>query len=50
MKETDPEKAADFLEAALFGGEDLLDQATVDLSVELPLVEVRISWIRRPWT
>ena len=31
--------AADLLEAALFGGEELLDQATVDLSVELPLIE-----------
>lgn len=31
--------AADLLEAALFGGEELLDQATVDLNVELPLIE-----------
>lgn len=31
--------AADLLEAALFGPEELIDQATVDLSVELPLIE-----------
>lgn len=31
--------AADLLEAALFGSEDLIDQAAVDLSVELPLIE-----------
>jgi predicted Ser/Thr protein kinase len=37
MEDTDA--AADLLEAALFGGEELLDQATVDLSVELPLIE-----------
>lgn len=39
MNPSDPDKAADFLEAAFFGGEELLDQATVDLSVELPLIE-----------
>ena len=37
MEDTDA--AADLLEAALFGGEELLDQATVDLSVELPLID-----------
>jgi serine/threonine protein kinase len=37
MEDTDA--AADLLEAALFGSEELLDQATVDLSVELPLIE-----------
>lgn len=35
----DHDLAADLLEAALFGSEDLIDQATVDLSVELPLIE-----------
>lgn len=35
----DHNAAADLLEAALFGSEDLIDQATVDLSVELPLIE-----------
>lgn len=35
----DTAHAADLLEAALFGSEDLIDQATVDLSVELPLIE-----------
>lgn len=35
----DHDLAADLLEAALFGTEDLIDQATVDLSVELPLIE-----------
>lgn len=35
----DTDHAADLLEAALFGSEDLIDQATVDLSVELPLIE-----------
>jgi len=37
----DPDAAADFLEAVLFGSaaEDGFDQATVDLSADLPLVE-----------
>lgn len=39
MISPDPEQAASFLEAALLGSEDMLDQATVDLSVELPLIE-----------
>lgn len=39
MTSPDPEQAANFLEAALLGGEELLDQATVDLSVELPLID-----------
>ena len=39
MNPSDSDKAADFLEAAFFGGEELLDQATVDLSVELPLID-----------
>lgn len=39
MPPDDSDLAADLLEAALFGSEDLIDQATVDLSVELPLIE-----------
>jgi serine/threonine protein kinase len=35
----DSDLAANLLEAALFGSEELIDQATVDLSVELPLIE-----------
>jgi predicted Ser/Thr protein kinase len=39
MPPDDSDLAADLLEAALFGSEELIDQATVDLSVELPLIE-----------
>lgn len=39
MPPDDSDLAANLLEAALFGSEELIDQATVDLSVELPLIE-----------